>query len=251
MKRLILFLALFTAGCTEPNYETFSGFAQGTTYTIVARDPNPGVAEKIDAVFEEIDFTFSVFNPESLASRINHNETDATTPLFEECFSLAKNVHAATDGYFDSTVGPLVDAWGFGPGEQQEIPCVDCIMEYVGMGRVRIENGRIIKDDPRVRLDFSSIAKGLTVDKLAEMLDGEGVTDYMVWIGGEARVKGVNASGRGWRIGIDRPESGLSTGGEYEAAVSFSTALPAIATSGNYRNWFVDEAGRTRAHHRS
>lgn len=247
MKRLIPLLALLATNCSEDKYETFSHLAQGTTYKIVVKNPPEGLAEKIDAIFAKIDLTFSVFNPASLTSRINRGETDAVTPLFEECFTMAKEVSAATEGYFDSTVGPLVDAWGFGAGEQQEQPCVECIMEYVGMDKVRIEGGRIIKDDGRVRLDFSSIAKGLSVDKLAEMLEEERVSDYMVWVGGEARVRGVNEAGREWRIGIDKPVSGLG-GGEYVAVVSFFDTLPAIATSGNYRNWFADETGRIRAH---
>jgi thiamine biosynthesis lipoprotein len=248
MTRLIPILALFAAACAKPNYETFNSFTQGTAYSITANNPPARLEEKIEKIFEKIDLTFSMFNPTSLTSRINRNETDMVTPLFEECFETSKEVHAATEGYFDPTVAPLVDAWGFGSGEQQEIPCVDCIMEYVGMDKVRIEGGHIIKDKPRVQLDFSSIAKGFTVDLLAKMLEAEGVTDYMVWGGGEARVKGNNASGRPWRIGIEKPGLGLAPSGEYEAAVSFSDAMPSIATSGNYRNWFVDGSGRTRAH---
>lgn len=247
MKRLIPIFALLMASCNEPNYETFSGLAQGTTYAITVEDPAPGLAEKIDSVFAEIDLTFSVFNPASLASRINRGETDVVTPLFEECFLLAKEVGAATDGYFDSTVGPLVDAWGFGPGEQQQAPDVVNIMQYVGMDKVRIEDGHIIKDDQRVRLDFSSIAKGLTVDKLAEMLDGEGISDYLVEVGGEVRVKGRNnARDRAWQIQLDKPSFGIVN--QRQAVVPLGGRLTAIATSGNYRNWFVDEAGRTRAH---
>ncbi len=232
--------------CKSDHYATFTGYAQGTTYSIAVKNPPEGTDKKIDAVFEEIDLTFSMFNPSSLTGRINRGETDAATPLFEEGFSLAKNIHAATEGYFDSTVKPLVDAWGFGPGERQAEPDIAAIMEYVGMDKVRIEAGHIIKDDPRVQLDFSSIAKGFTVDRLAEMLEKEGVTDYMVDVGGEVRVKGVNEAGRRWRIGIDKPVGGLAR--EIETVVSFSDALPAIATSGNYRNLFVDETGRTRVH---
>ncbi len=246
MKKLFPLIALLLAGCSHDNYISFSNYAQGTTYNIVVRNPAEGTGEKIEAVFEEIDLTFSMFNPSSLTSRINRGETDLATPLFEECFVLAKNVHAATEGYFDSTVKPLVDAWGFGPEKAQTEPDVAAIMEYVGMDKVHIEDGRIIKDDPRVQLDFSSIAKGFTVDCLAEMLEGTGAADYMVEIGGEVRVKGVNAAGRAWRIGIDKPVGGLAR--EIEAVVSFDGNLTSVATSGNYRNMFVDDAGRMRVH---
>ncbi len=246
MTRLIPVFALLAAGCSQANYATFNQFAQGTTYTIVVRNPPQDMAQKINAVFGEIDLTFSVFNPASLTSRINRNETDAVTPMFEQCFSLAKEVYALTDGYFDSTVGPLVDAWGFGAGDRAAEPNVDSIRTLVGMDKVRIDDGHIIKDDPRVQLNFGSIAKGLTVDLLAEMIESCDVTDYMVEVGGEVRARGVNASGRAWRIGIDKPAFGMVR--EREAIVSFNGNLTAIATSGNYRNWFVDESGRTRAH---
>ncbi|MDR2883214.1 MAG: FAD:protein FMN transferase [Alistipes sp.] len=253
MRLLVPLLSLLTVSCVSANYWTFSHFAHGTTYHIVVKNPPAGTAEKIADVFSEIDMTFSMFNPESLTSRINRNETDAVTPLFEYLFAMAKQVNAATDGYFDSTVAPLVDAWGFGPSGVQAEPDVDSLMEFVGMGKVRIKAGtsvaagRIIKDEPRVRLDFSSIAKGFTVDRLALMLDGEGVDSYMVEVGGEVRVKGTNEKyRREWRIQIDKPAFGIVS--EREAMVAFSGGLRAIATSGNYRNWFVDESGRTRVH---
>jgi thiamine biosynthesis lipoprotein len=248
MKALLPVIALVTAGCTPAKYETFKQLAQGTYYNIVVRNPPADIAKKIDSTFAEIDLTFSMFNPESLTSRINRGETDSITPLFQQCFDIAKQVNIASDGYFDSTVAPLVDAWGFGgEGAKQACPNVDSLLAFVGMDKIRIENGHIIKTDPRVRLDFSSVAKGFTVDRLALMLEAAGVTDYMVWVGGEARVRGVNSTGREWRIGIDKPSFGLSSDG-YEAAVHFSNRLPSIATSGNYRNWFVDDTGRTRVH---
>ncbi len=239
-------LALSLTCCKQDYYATFSGFEQGTTYRIVVKNPDEGLGERIDAVFDEIDNTFSMFNPSSLVSRINRNETDKTTPIFDECFAIAQKVYANTDGYYDLTVKPLVDAWGFGPSEQQEIPCVECIMEYVGMDKVHLENGRITKSDPRIQLDFSSVAKGFSVDKLAGLLESEGATDYMIEVGGEVMVRGVNAAGNKWLIGINKPMEGFSQ--EYEALVTFGDRLRAIATSGNYRNWFTDEAGNKRVH---
>lgn len=246
MKRIIPFLMLFTASCQQANYVTFNGYAQGTTYTVIAKTSDGGTAEKIGGIFAEIDETFSIFAENSLVNRINRNETDRVSPLFEACFALAKDVHAATGGFYDPTVKPLVDAWGFGSGAQQEIPNTKSIMEYVGFDKIRIENHTIIKDDPRVQFDFGSIAKGLTVDRLAEMLEEGGVTDYMVEVGGEIRTKGVNEAGRAWRIGIDKPIGGLAR--EIEAVAAPTAALRSIATSGNYRNQFIDAGGRRRVH---
>jgi thiamine biosynthesis lipoprotein len=249
MKALLPLIAIIATGCAKPNYVPFNGFAQGTTWSIVALDPPAGIDKKIDDIFTEIDLSLSMFNPASLTSRINRGETDAVTPLFEECFAMAKEVNAATEGWFDSTVGPLVDAWGFGSGGRQAAPNVDSILEFTGMDKVRIVAGHIIKDDPRLRLDFSSIAKGFTVDRLALMLEAEGVTDYMVEVGGEVRARGVNPRGVAWRIGIDKPSFGLVNERETIISLGGNPKLPsAIATSGNYRNWFVDESGRTRVH---
>jgi thiamine biosynthesis lipoprotein len=246
MKNFLPLFALLLVACDTDNYLTFSDYAQGTTYTVTVKNPPENLDEKIDAVFEDIDFTFSIFNPASLTSRINRGETDTTTALFERCFALVKDVHARTEGFYDPTVKPLVDAWGFGPEPRQEIPDIETIMEYVGLDKIYTQKGRIIKSDPRVQLDFSSIAKGLTVDLLAELLETENVTDYMVEVGGEVRTKGVNESGRAWRIGIDKPVVGLTR--TLETVAVPTGALPAIATSGNYRNQFVDTSGRTRVH---
>jgi thiamine biosynthesis lipoprotein len=235
------------AACTTmDNYTTYTGAAQGTTYRIVVNPGSEAIEKGITNVFEEIDLTFSMFNPASLVSRINRGETDLTTPLFDQCFEIAQRVWSHSGGYYDITVKPLVDAWGFGPGAEQAEPCVDSIMQFVGMDKVRLSGGHLTKDDPRLQLDFSSVAKGFTVDCLAEMLEQAGARDYLVEVGGEVRAKGVNARGNSWRIGINRPEEGFSD--EYEAVVTLGGALTSIATSGNYRNWFTDEAGHRRVH---
>ncbi|MDR0907049.1 MAG: FAD:protein FMN transferase [Rikenellaceae bacterium] len=249
MKRLIyIVLSAFSVTCCAPKegYTTYTGPAQGTTYRIVANPGSEAIEEGITSVFEQIDLTFSMFNPASLVSRINRGETSETTPLFDSCFGIARRVWSHSGGYYDITVKPLVDAWGFGPGEEQAEPCVDSIMQFVGMDKVEISGGRIAKDDARLQLDFSSVAKGFTVDCLAQMLEREGARDYLVEVGGEVRVKGVNAKGNPWRIGINRPEEGFSD--EYQAVVTLGGALTSIATSGNYRNWFTDEAGHRRVH---
>jgi thiamine biosynthesis lipoprotein len=246
MKKLLIILPILCLSCGRNNYVTFGGIEQGTTWRMVVRNPDDGLAARIDAVFDTVDNTFSIFNPASLVSRINRGLTDVVTPLFEECFAIARDVHDSSNGYYDITVKPLVDAWGFGPGEQQEIPCVKCLMEYVGMEKVRIDSGRIVKDDARVQLDFGSVAKGFTVDLLAELLESEGARHYLIDIGGEIRASGVNAEGRPWRVGIYKPD--LESMREHQAIVEPSRELPSIATSANTYQQFADEFGRIRVH---
>ncbi len=245
MRKLILLSVLLLVACNKhADYQTFTGFQQGTTYSIIVGNPPEDCAAKIDNLFSEIDLTFSIFNPASLVSRINRNETDVTTPIFESCFSIAKDVHRDTEGFYDPTVKPLVDAWGFGPGEEQQKPNVDSLMQLVGFDKIEIRNHKISKADPRVSLDFSSIAKGFTVDRLAEMLAESGCEDFMVEVGGEVRARGCSPRGTAWRIQIDKPSGGFAH--ERQALVELSDG--AIATSGNYRNWFVDAEGNTRVH---
>lgn len=243
MKRLTIPCVAFLAACVTPNYESFSGLAIGTSYSISAQNAGTDLQKKIGSTLLEIDQTFSVFNPESVTSRVNRNETTLVTPLWAQCFELSQQIYRASDGFFDPTVGPLVDAWGFGAGVEQASPNVDSLLEFVGMDKIRLDGNNIIKDDPRVMLNFSSIAKGLLVDRLAEMLDGEGIENYMVEVGGEVRVRGVNQRGQAWRIGIDCPTTGLDRSTQTIVALQSS-----IATSGNYRNYSVDSLGRKRVH---
>lgn len=253
MKKLFTLLALALTACApRPNYLTFTGFQQGTTYSITVRDAPKNTEAEIDTLFRRIDLTFSMFNPTSLVSRINRNETTEITPLFEECFLLAEQIHHDTEGFYDPTVKPLVDAWGFGPEEMQNEPRLDSLLEFVGLDKIALKGDRIVKTDPRVQLDFSSIAKGFTVDKLAEML---GETDFLVEVGGEIRARGVNRRGIAWRVQIDSPGGGfahaqaavISLGGEGDEGGSAKRG-DAVATSGNYRNRFEDAGGLTRVH---
>lgn len=247
-----LFTALLLTLCARraDAYLRVEGTMLGTTLRIVAdvRDLTQG--ELYAAAMEldrEAKASMSIFDEGSLLSRLNRNETDSVDRHIAFNLRLADSIGALSDGRYDVTVKPLVEAWGFAGRERKEHPNVDSILAFVGREKVRVENGRLVKSDPRVELDFNSIAKGYTVDLLAELVERFGAENYLVDIGGEVRCRGVNPQGEGWRIGIETPFDGNMTDGEYlQRRIRLYDG--ALATSGNYRRFYLDADGNKVAH---
>ena len=237
-------------GCgRRPAYVSVDGVMLGTTLHVVAdvRDVSP--QELYAAVMEldrEAKASMSIYDGTSLLSRLNRNETDSVDRHIAFNLRLADSIGSLSDGRYDVTVKPLVEAWGFAGKERTEHPNVDSILEFVGREKVRVEAGRLVKDDPRVQLDFNSIAKGYTVDLLAALVEKYGAENYIVDIGGEVRCRGVNRQGNPWRIGIETPFDGNMSNGEYlQKRVRLHDG--GLATSGNYRNFYVHD-GKKYAH---
>ena len=163
----------------------------------------------IDKELERFDASLSMFNESSIISRINRNEDVTVDSLFANVFRQAMKISEATDGNFDITVAPLVNAWGFGFTENisPTDAKIDSLLQIVGWQKIQLSSeGKIIKEDPRIMIDCSAIAKGYAVDVIANLLKSNGVQNYMVDIGGEVDVAGVNPTGNLWRIGINKPE---------------------------------------------
>lgn len=203
---------------------------------------------QIEAELQRFDASLSPFNPSSIISRFNRNDTAVVADAwFETVFARSKEVWRDTGGAFDPTVSPLINAWGFGfkTGAPVTPETVDSLWHLVGMERMELVDGRLHKDDPRMSLNFSAIAKGYAVDVVASFLREKGVKNFLVEIGGEVAAQGKNARGETWRVGIDTPDEANVAGGEIEAVVMLDDA--ALATSGNYRNFRVVN-GRRVAH---
>ncbi len=223
------------------------GAVFGTYYHVKYR-ATADLHNQIQRELTRIDATFSLFNKESLLSQINANRTDTTDTLFRTVFSLAQEVSQATNGAFDITVAPLVEAWGFGPAGNKTLPTdavIDSLRSFVGFKKVQIVKTHVVKQDPRVQLDFSAIAKGLAVDGVAEVLHTAGAEDYMVEIGGEVVTRGKNPEGKLWTVGVVKPTTEDATIGLLQEVLSLSTC--AMATSGNYLNFH--KAGNTQVGH--
>lgn len=254
ISRLVAVVVLVSMAACAPSasdeYVRIEGYGIGTTYRIIARtesDRIPEIKESVDRIFDEMTASMSIFDSTSLVSRINRNETDSIDMHIEMMLALAGSVNAISYGMYDVTVAPLTAAYGFAGGEAQEQPNIDSLLEFVGMDKLRVEQGRIIKSDPRLQLDFNSIGKGYTVDYIASEIERFNIEDYMVEVGGEIACRGRNPKGGDWRIAVDSPYDGNMNPGE-NCQVIISMTDRALATSGNYRRYYINEEGQKIAH---
>ena len=232
----------------EAPFQKEEGAVFGTFYHVTYQ-ADRSLKDSIEAQLHAVDASLSMFNPQSVISRINQNVDVQTDSLFRRVFTLSQQVSRATDGAFDITVAPLVNAWGFGfkhdalPDSAQ----VDSLRALVGWERVSLDaSGRVHKADPRMVLDCSAVAKGFGVDVVAQYLRSHGIQNFMVEIGGEVVVSGTNPKGQSWRVGVNKPdEDSTSTSHELQTVLQLTDR--AMATSGNYRNFYV-AGGRKLAH---
>lgn len=227
-----------------------SGFAQGTTYHITYLDKkNRNFQTEIDTLLKQFDLSVSTYNKKSIISRINANEANVTVDsYFTACFVTAKTVWKNTEGAFDPTVYPLVNAWGFGPSKREKIEKnkIDSLLQFVGFDLIALKENKIVKKDPRVALDFNAFAQGYSVDVVSEFLNTKGVTSYIVEIGGEVYANGRDSKGKKWEIGIEQPYDNQTTQNNLKAIVTLENS--AVSTSGNNRK-FIRINGIKYAHH--
>lgn len=244
---LIVGTILIISEKTPKPYLKKSGTTFGTFYNITYQsDDDLGLL--IEKELETVDSSLSMFNPNSTISRLNRNDDVDADELFLCVFKLAQEVSQETGGAFDITVAPLVNIWGFGfkTGEHPDKESIDSLMQLIGYDKVRMEGKRIIKNDPRIMIDLSAIAKGYGSDRIANLLRSKGVENFMVEIGGEIVTQGVNPQKNPWKIGVTKPtDDSLSTNQELQTILNISGK--AIATSGNYRNFYYKD-GKKYAH---
>jgi thiamine biosynthesis lipoprotein len=228
-------------------YQRSADLVFGTTYHVTYQCDSD-LTQSIKAALSEVDASLSPFNERSIISAVNENRPVKINDIFREVFSMAMNISRETDGAFDITVAPLVNAWGFGfkhgsmPSKQQ----VDSLMQIVGYQKIRLTDGMVLKQDPRIMLDCSAIAKGYGTDRVARLLRSRGVHNFMVEIGGEVVTSGVNPDRLPWRIGVTKPtEDSLNVGNELQTILNVTDK--AMATSGNYRNFYY-KGGKKYAH---
>lgn len=243
-----LWILMFTACTKQKQYFEESGSVFHTIYHI-KYEGSEILTEKIDAEFQKFNLSLNPFNPNSIISKVNRNEPVEVDDWFIEVFNRAKEVSDHSEGIFDITCAPLVNLWGFGFSKMDSVTpqMIDSIKQFVGYQKVRLDGRKVVKDDSRILLNCSAIAKGYASDVIARLLEREGVKNYMVEIGGEVTMKGVNQNGKCWRIGINKPEDD-STGikNDIEEVVQLCKK-GGVATSGNYRNYYVKD-GKKYAH---
>jgi thiamine biosynthesis lipoprotein len=243
---LLLFCLTLSSCSDKPGtINNFAGFTQGTTYSIAYdnnKDVSPGeLKTEVEKVLSDFDMSLSLYKDSSVISRINRNENVIPDEYFIEVFKKSAYISEITDGAFDITVGPLVKAWGFGPDSHKNFSETkrDSLLKLVGMDKVNIVNGRLVKTDPGINLDVNAIAQGYSVDVICSFLDKKGFKNYLIEIGGEVRSKGTKA-GAHWRIGIDKPVDNNNSPGETLQAI-IRISDKALATSGNYRKFYIED----------
>ena len=232
----------------KPEYRTAQGLVFGTSYHITYLY-NADLQEDIEQTLALVDNALSMFNPNSTISAVNRSESvSVDDTLFLKVFRRAMEISDLTGGAFDITVAPAVNAWGFGFKHAENIrqATIDSLLEITGYRKIHETDGMIVKDDPRIMLDCSAIAKGFGSDMVANMLRSKGISDFMVEIGGEIVLSGQNPKGKLWNIGISKPvDDSLSVSSELQTVIPITDI--AMATSGNYRNFYVKD-GRKYAH---
>ena len=251
-----LILLMPVSGCNAKKEAALSGQTMGTTYHIKILagywDDMAGLQKKIDIRLAEINHSMSVYQKDSEISQFNAMEAHTRLPVsndFLQVLKTAKTLHDQTQGAWDGTVGPLVDLWGFGKtGKQRHVPPVEILqqlMQQTGFQYVILHpDNTISKSISKISLDLGSIAKGYGVDQIAQVIQQSGIENYLVEIGGEVVAAGRRLDGEKWRIGINKPEKGSPYTEVYKVV---SLENKALATSGDYRNFF-EQDGKIYSH---
>lgn len=241
------FLALLIASitfsaCTNSSiYRTDEGAIWATQYHIKYKAPRQ-MTDSILATLSRVEMSVSVFNDSSLVSRLNRNEPAVADSILATVFEGSKTVNRLSHGAFDPTLGPLIELWGFGRNRQISMTPADSLvtktMEYVGIADCTIDTKHEIKKKhPLTQFNFSAIAKGLACDEVGRMMQRNGITDYMVEIGGEVNLHGFNERREKWRLSVDAPITDEAEPAAHHRLTIIDVTDCGVATSGNYRNY--------------
>lgn len=259
--RLLVLLSLFfiNFSCTKPKQtkvKSIKGNALGTTYSILyyASAEENKLEQKVfkhslDSIFKVVNKSLSTYLPTSDISKIKNGDTTVVVDhMFKDVFNLSKKIYTKTDGYFDPTVGKMVNAWGFGPEKynlQMTDKVVDSLMQYVGFDKVKLTtDNKIIKTSSEVYLDFNAIAKGYCIDRIGEYLNKNKVNNYLIELGGELLAKGNKPENKPWIVGVDDPNQTT----ERNLITTLKLFDAGMATSGNYRKFKTDSLGNIFVH---
>ena len=248
---IFLFSSLFTLTSCKNEINTpikLQGFVFGTSYNIIYYDVGISFEEEIIQLFEDINNSISTYIPTSDISRINSGDSGVIVDAyFKEIFSKSERIFKETKGYFDPTVGNLVNAWGFGPEKSMnniDSSRVKDLMKFVGFDKVTIENNQVIKKYSETYFDFNSIGKGYGLDIIARFLESKKVANYLIEIGGEVRVKGTKPEGKIWTVQLENP----NTDGTRSAYTYLQLTNSSMASSGNYRKFRMAPTGEKYVH---
>jgi len=241
---LLLFITVFSCTNNSLQKTSISGYVYGTTYNIVYfSEEELQLKMQIDSLFNVIDMSMSTYNSNSLITKINDNENIELDNHFKFVFNVSKNIFNKTDGYFDPSIGPLVNSLNFGP-KNYDLPQGN-LKDLVGLDKFNIIDNKLIRPFNSF-IDFNAIAKGYSVDVISHFLSNNNIANYLVEVGGEIRSSGINIDGnKNWRVGLDTPRfDGL----QKDLYKIFDLKDRSMATSGVYRKFKIDSLGNKYAH---
>jgi thiamine biosynthesis lipoprotein len=238
---ILLVVFLISRSHKKGEYMRIAGFTQGTTYHITYESKSgEDLKTSIDSILADFDRSLSTYLPASLISRFNKNEPGLhANKKFTDVFIKSYEVFKKTDGAFDITVAPIVNALGFGTTDTLNVDStmIDSLLQYIGMEKVKLQGDTLVKTDSHVTLDVNALAQGYSVDVVVNYLENRKIKNFMVEIGGEVSAQGRNEQGDYWRIGIDKPVDGnYIPGTELQSIVKLNDR--SLATSGNYRKFY-------------
>lgn len=223
-----------------------NGFAQGTTYSVVYFDKeNRNFQIEIEKILKDFDKSCSIYDSTSIISKINRNLPNIIIDdNFRICFNKAMEVAKATDGAFDITVGPLVNAWGFGFKNREKIDSMRIkeLLTHVGYEKISIKNNQVVKSDPKIIIDLNGIAQGYSVDLVSNFLISKNIESFIVEIGGEVYAKGKKPNGDFWKAGVEKPTENQQNTNELKAIAKLENM--ALTTAGNYRKFYIENGVR-------
>ena len=244
MKNILYFLVLVVCACSPSDNHILvinSGETQGTYYHIkYLSQGGKNFQIQIDSLLTEIDSSVSIYKPYSIISSLNNGEEIKTDEIFNLVYFDALHVGKNTNGYFDCTVSPLVKYWGFYNNDNNLIEvdsvAIQKIMKNVGIDKINWKDSAVVLTEG-VKLDFNAIAQGTSVDLISNLLDQQGILNYLIEVGGELKAKGINADGDVWRVGVDKPSDDIDFKERFQFILDLKNK--ALATSGNYRKFYI------------
>lgn len=239
----ILFIVFVFISCQKQEQKyTFDGFTQGTYYHIIIYSSDTtGIKKGIDSIFSAVDNTFSLWNKNSLLTKLNNNEDVELNSMFVDNFNIAKEISNLTAGALDITVGGVVQAYGFANKNKQELSesLLDSLLQFVGIKNVKIDNNKkLIKTYKETQLDFNAIAQGYTTDMISKFFLKKGVNNFIVDVGGEVYCKGQKPNNKMWSVAIEKPSNNPNAERKYNITINLKDK--GIVTSGSYRKFYIE-----------
>ena len=237
------------ASCGRQSHKiVLQGLAQGSYYAVTYYDAeNRNFQPEIDSIFHAVDMSVNLWVDSSVISKVNRNEDVTLDSIFLDNFRIAMETARLSDGYFDPTISPIVAAWGFSykSGDSITPQLIDSLKQLVDYRKIRIENGKVIKENPDMKLDFNAIAQGYTSDLIASFLESRGIKNYLVDTGGEIMARGSKPNGQPWIVGIEKPAENWDS--EQVVQTRITLRDKGLVTSGSTRK-YTERNGRRYSH---